>query len=127
MKISSAMNIRRLVLCGASLSALLPALAHAQATGAQSPQSTEAPAAQTTVPAAPVDAQPGGAVDEVVVTAQRREERLKDVPVSVAVTTATDLQRQGITSTRELTTTTPGLVMGMKAGAAIQPAIRGIS
>ena len=64
---------------------------------------------------------------EVVVTVQRRAERLKDVPVTVAVTTGQDLQDQEIHSTRELTSTVPGLVMGMKAGAAIQPSIRGIS
>jgi iron complex outermembrane receptor protein len=121
MKFSSATNRRRIVLGSASLFALLPALAHAQATTTQVAQNTSPPARTQGGVSSPTT------VGEIVVTVQRREQRLKDVPVTVDVTTGAQLQQLGIDSTRELTSTTPGLVMGMKAGAAIQPAIRGVS
>lgn len=65
-------------------------------------------------------------LEEVVVTAQRRSESLKDVPLTVTSTTAAELANLGITSTRELTEVVPGTVMGMK-GNFVQPAIRGIT
>lgn len=49
---------------------------------------------------------------DIVVTAQRREERLIDVPVSVAVTSGDTLQQLGFTSATDLQFTTPGLTFG---------------
>lgn len=63
--------------------------------------------------------------DEVVVTAQRREERLQDVPISVSAITAEALGRQGITSTADLPTVVPGLNMA-KSSTVVQPYLRGI-
>lgn len=61
----------------------------------------------------------------VVVTAQRRSERMVDVPISVTAVTAEHLTSAGIESTRGLGQVTPGLVM-LNAGAQLQPSIRGI-
>jgi iron complex outermembrane receptor protein len=47
-------------------------------------------------------------LDEVVVTARRREERLQDVPVAVTALSAQDIQRANITRTDELAKLTPG-------------------
>jgi iron complex outermembrane receptor protein len=47
-------------------------------------------------------------LDEVVVTARRREERLQDVPVAVTALSAQDMQRASITRTDELAKLTPG-------------------
>ena len=45
-----------------------------------------------------------------MVTAQRREERLQDVPISVSAVTGQNIERAGITDTRQLTQVMPGLV-----------------
>jgi iron complex outermembrane receptor protein len=63
---------------------------------------------------------------EVVVTAQRRAERLIDVPISATVIGADAAQAAGIVSTRDLALVTPGLVGG-QTGFAFLPSIRGIS
>lgn len=64
-------------------------------------------------------------VEEVVVTAQRRAERLQNVPIAVTATTAAQLQNAGVSSTQELTMVTPGLSFPQTAGYA-QPRIRGV-
>ncbi len=65
-------------------------------------------------------------LQEVVVTAQRRSERLQDVPISVTAVTGQQLADAGITTSIDLTMVTPGLKMDT-AGAYVQPAIRGIT
>lgn len=47
--------------------------------------------------------------DEIIVTAQRREERLIDVPVSVAAVTGAQLANAGVRSTDDLVLVTPSL------------------
>lgn len=64
------------------------------------------------------------ALEEVVVTAQKREERLQDVPVSVSVIDTEQLARQNITSVAELTRAVPALNGGGVTGGI---AIRGVS
>jgi iron complex outermembrane receptor protein len=65
-------------------------------------------------------------LEEVVVTAQKRSERLLDVPMSIAAISAEQLAGSGITSTRDLQQMTPGLVT-VSNGFAFTPAIRGVS
>ena len=67
----------------------------------------------------------GGLVDEIVVSARRREERLQDVPASVASLSAESLEARGVNTTIQLTQVTPGLFMGF-TGVFAQPVIRGI-
>ncbi|MDF1679066.1 TonB-dependent receptor [Ponticaulis sp.] len=67
----------------------------------------------------------------VQVTARRREESLQDVPISVSVATAEDLERQGISATTDLTNIVPNLqfaTYGTLTGnnSAAQVFIRGI-
>jgi iron complex outermembrane recepter protein len=50
-----------------------------------------------------------GALQEVVVTAQKREERLHDVPMGVTAITADDLQKQQLVSLDDLASKVPGL------------------
>ncbi|MFZ1831710.1 MAG: hypothetical protein WAU27_02745, partial [Pseudomonadales bacterium] len=47
------------------------------------------------------------ALDEIVVTAQRREQSLQHVPISVAVETAATLEKKGITELAGLAVRTP--------------------
>ncbi|MBB4155077.1 iron complex outermembrane receptor protein [Sphingomonas jinjuensis] len=81
-----------------------------------------APAAE---PSAAAAKQQTEGLADIVVTAQRREQSLQDVPISVSVISGDDLARSGIVSARELTLTVPGLNFTQN-GVAIQPTIRGI-
>jgi len=62
---------------------------------------------------------------DIVVTAQRREERLQDVPLAISAFSAGALQSQGINSTKDLTIVTPGLNF-TQSSFSPQPTIRGI-
>jgi iron complex outermembrane recepter protein len=53
------------------------------------------------------DAQVG--LEEIIVTAQRREQRLQDVPVAVAVLSDRDIEARGISSTRDALPTIPNV------------------
>lgn len=48
-------------------------------------------------------------IEDIVVTAQRREERLQDVPLAVTAVTGDALARQGVTDTRSLMVSVPAL------------------
>ncbi len=62
---------------------------------------------------------------DIVVTAQRREERLQDVPLAISAFSGEALQAQGINSTKDLTIVTPGLNF-TQSSFSPQPTIRGI-
>jgi len=56
--------------------------------------------------------QPGvGALEEIVVTAQKRSESAQDVPISITALGADDLRGMGINSTEALGNGTPGLIV----------------
>jgi iron complex outermembrane receptor protein len=66
------------------------------------------PAAAATA-AADADAANGGSLEEVVVTATRREERLQDVPISVTAFSQEKLDSQGLKNIDDLSRLSPGL------------------
>jgi iron complex outermembrane receptor protein len=75
--------------------------------------------AQTTGPASATaaNAQPATAnVDELVVTARRREETLKDVPVAVSAYTASRMEQTGVRDVTDLQKTTPSLTVQAARG-----------
>lgn len=109
----------RLVASGSAL-ALAAAAATLFAAGAQAQDSADATAASA-----------DEAEGAIIVTARRRDERLQDVPVSISVASADDLERQGITETTGLTNIVPNLqfaTYGTLTGnnSAAQVFIRGI-
>jgi iron complex outermembrane receptor protein len=65
------------------------------------------------------------ALNEVVVTAERRSGRLQDVPFTVALQTAADLQQVGVTDTRQLPMVVSGLTWNGQGGWQ-EPNIRGV-
>lgn len=68
----------------------------------------------------------GGAADgDIVVTAQKRSERLQDVPIAITALSAEGIESAGVTSTLELGKVTPGLVTAQASGF-YNPYIRGI-
>lgn len=66
------------------------------------------------------------AIGEIVVTAQRRSERLKDVPISIVAQTGDQLESAGVTGVRNLNLIAPGVNVMSPQGYAY-PVIRGIS
>ncbi len=66
-------------------------------------------------------------LDQVTVTARKREESLQEVPVAITAFTGEQLKIAGITSTRDLFEATPGLNFDTGFdGNAATPAIRGV-
>ncbi|MAX13967.1 MAG: hypothetical protein CMN59_00430 [Sphingobium sp.] len=63
---------------------------------------------------------------DIIVTAQRRSERLQDVPISVAAITSTQLQSAGVNSLFDVALLAPGVKIQQYNGG-ILPMIRGVS
>jgi iron complex outermembrane receptor protein len=65
-------------------------------------------------PHGPANAQVAGAegpqLEEIIVTAQKREESEQDVPVTMAVLTGADLEQQGLTDLADYAKFVPGLI-----------------
>ena len=52
---------------------------------------------------------PGGALEEIIVTAERRQERLEDVPVSIAAFSQETMDSQGLRNIDDVARLTPGV------------------
>lgn len=65
-------------------------------------------------------------VDDIIVTAQRRRERLEDVPAAVAVVSGETLTNSGVVRFQDLGNVAPGVQIA-RTGVVVQPSIRGIS
>lgn len=86
--------------------------------------------AQDATPAAPTpkdetQTEDDTGIGDIVVTAQRREERLQDVPIAVTAVTGDSLARSGVTDTRQLTQSMPSVVFS-RVNSSFQPYIRGV-
>src|SRR5437868_4328678 len=101
---------------GASLLALAAAPAFAQGAGEAS--STSPPAA-----GGEAGTSQGG---DIIVTAQRRNERLRDVPISITALSSETLTKAGVTSTLDLARVSVGVELPLYGGF-VRPSIRGIS
>jgi len=70
----------------------------------------------------------GGQLQEIVVSARKRDEKLRDVPISITAFTAETMQERGITSVYDLARQTPNLSFNQTYGRAFdRPVIRGMS
>jgi len=85
-------------------------------------QSQDSAAPESTEQAAPDD---DGGVGEIVVTANRRLERLQDVPMSISAIESDTLERSGIESTKDLQLLAPSLTFA-QVSFSPAPNIRGI-
>src|SRR5579872_2937568 len=72
------------------------------------------------------DNQPPGAVEVIVVTAEKRAQDVRDVPATVTAITADKLKAYRVTSIVDLPTLSPGLQVSQSAGM-VQLNIRGIN
>ncbi|MBU6266690.1 MAG: TonB-dependent receptor [Sphingomonadales bacterium] len=70
----------------------------------------------------------GGAMDEIIVTAQKREQRLQDVPVAVTAVNEGTLQVNRVTNVMDLNGLAPGLSARQNAGSLGSPSytMRGV-
>lgn len=77
---------------------------------------------------APAQDEQGGIVEEIIVTAQKREQSLEEVPISISVMAGEQLQAQGLNNLEEITTFIPGVIAEQGArGVDSQITIRGIA
>ena len=65
-------------------------------------------------------------VDEIIVTARKRSERLFDVPVAVTAVTAETLEERQIQTVREIAQVTPGLNVSSDSAGRANISIRGV-
>ena len=80
--------------------------------------------AQTATPSAAAADDDSG-IGEIIVTAQRREENLQDVPISVSAFGAEAIKEKGLTDISRLEGLVPGFTFG-RSGVDARPAIRGV-
>jgi iron complex outermembrane recepter protein len=113
------MNRFKPYLRSASLVALMTAAAPLHAQTAE-PQPADAQATQST--AAAGDTTSG----DIVVTAQKRSERLNDVPISISAATGDQLKAQGVTSTEDLQKIVAGFTFDKTAFGAPVFFLRGV-
>lgn len=102
------------------------AVAEAGSTQAAEPSVTESAddAPLATIPVAQQDAETmperdrshSRMIEEIVVTAQKREENLQDVPISISAFSADMLDAKGVSDPKDLPLVTPGLTIGSQAG-----------
>ncbi|MET0657126.1 MAG: TonB-dependent receptor [Steroidobacteraceae bacterium] len=69
--------------------------------------------------------QSSSGLEEIVVTAQRRAESLQTVPIAITAVTAAELSKQGISSTTDIASVTPGLTMTTQRNS-VTPYLRGV-
>ncbi|HUO23564.1 MAG TPA: TonB-dependent receptor [Caulobacteraceae bacterium] len=108
-----------------SIIVLRAATAASYSTQAPADPPAPAPARAPEASAAPTAAQ-SGQIEEVVVTVQRREEKLQNVPVAVTAFGASQLKAQGVQATADLTAVVPGLNFTEGVGIYGLPVIRGV-
>lgn len=104
-------------------------------TAAQEPQASQEPLpaapldpAEAEAPAetAPADAGSGSRlIEEIIVTAQRREENIKDVPISISAYSPDFLEAKGVVAQQDLPKVTPGLTISNPVGFSVA-FIRGV-
>ncbi len=118
---------RALLMAAFAVGQAVPRGAHAQAAPVL-PTAATGTAAGSVTPAAAAPAATKSKperVEEVVVTSQRRSERLQDVPIAVTAVTSQELARVHIDDISRLEIVTPGFTWGQQ-GSDSFPAIRGV-
>src|SRR5258707_4502952 len=70
--------------------------------------------------------EPGSGLEEIVVTAQKRSERVNDVPLSITAVTGDKLVELGVTSASDLERVVPGFTFQPSSRLAPVFSIRGI-
>ena len=82
-------------------------------------------AAQVLLLASAAQAQSNVEIEEVVVTAERREETAQRTPLAITALSADQLTKQGVRTVTDLTNIVPGVQIGATGGS-VEIAVRGI-
>src|SRR5437868_14151902 len=61
------------------------------------------------------------ALEEVVVTAERRTEKAQDIPVAITAVSAADLESRGVRQAGDITASVPNLLLNSPYGPEAQP------
>jgi iron complex outermembrane recepter protein len=71
----------------------------------------------------------GGGLEEIVVTAQRRVERLQDVPLAITALSSADLTDRGVRQAGDITASVPNMLVNSPYGPEAQPTftLRGVT
>jgi iron complex outermembrane receptor protein len=77
----------------------------------------------------PLLAQADSTLEEIVVTAQRRVERLQDVPLAITALSASDLADRGVRQAGDITASVPNMLLNLPYGPEAQPTftLRGVT
>jgi iron complex outermembrane recepter protein len=116
-----------LLLAGSAIAVAAPAYAtDEQPAGTPAPATApEQPHPEQTTPA-PTRAAPVANDQDIVVTARKREESLKNVPVSATAITGDTIERRGLTSVKDAALLTPGLSINSDGAGRAFVSIRGV-
>ncbi|TMJ11559.1 MAG: hypothetical protein E6G94_15765, partial [Alphaproteobacteria bacterium] len=114
------MRTATLLLAGSILASAAPAFAQGQ------PSVSPDPTAPEQAAAAPTEAQPEQAGGDIVVTARRREESLKNVPIAITAITGDRLRELQVNSVKDVANYTPGLNINSDSVGRAFVSIRGI-
>lgn len=70
-----------------------------------------------------------GGLDEIVVTAQRKTERLQDVPIAITAVSAADLNARGVRQAGDIVAAVPNMLLNSPYGPEAQPTftLRGVT
>src|SRR6478609_6665310 len=116
------MRLSGMLLAGTALVIAAPALAATE----QPATTTEQPQPEQAAPA-PAGAAPAAAQEqEIVVTARKREERLKDIPVAATAISGEVIERRGLVSIKDVAKLTPSLNVNSDGAGRVFVAIRGV-
>ncbi len=68
-------------------------------------------------------------LEEVIVTAQRKSERLQDVPIAISAISSADLESRGVRQAGDIASAVPNLTLSLPYGEEAQPtfALRGVT
>lgn len=113
-------NVKTTMCCASALATVAMVLVAGSA-GAQTLSTAGSPADQTANPSTE------SAPDEIVVTAQKREQRLIDVPASVSVVGGATLERQQATGLSDYAKLVPGLQLNASSPGQARLVLRGVN
>jgi len=81
------------------------------------------------LPALAQTVESGAGLEEIVVTAQRKSERVQDVPIAISAISSADLEARGVRQAGDIASAVPNLQLSLPYGEEAQPtfALRGVT
>jgi len=124
-RIGHARAFRLMLFCSAAIATAFVVVPRAARAQGAPPAPLQGNPSGTTSTTTNASGKPSNQLEDVVVTAQRRSQRLQDVPLAITAVSAATLAQQGVSTTAELSQVVPSLVFTGTVNAAT-PYIRGV-